>query len=464
MSSSLAPTPFIRIRDLRFRYPGMNHDALWIQTLEIDRAGLVAVTGPSGAGKSTLMELLAGTLAEQYTGSVQVLGKEWSELRGDRARQFHLRRIALIPQDLGLLPNQTPRQMLCQALLDAGVPRNQCDDRVSRALSQMELDAYADRRIAEMSGGQRQRVAIARALVRDVELILADEPTANLNSQLGDETIAVLRRIGETIPVVIVTHDPRVAQFCDSRITLAAPPTGLPSPARVTPRPVTLPAAAAALVMPPPSRVVPAARAVPAAARVTPPPSQAVPAAARVTPPPPIRKVPGHRVAPEPRSFRSLALAGAGAACGVAAAVAALLAGPLSGGGQHPVAQQASVVTPATPAPASSSPAPVATPTADPMTPAPATAKPAVAPVVQAKTATVPRKVVKPSTQPVVVQVAPVQVAPVQTTPVATPVATPSATPTPSYLQWWQSMAQIFGFPTAALTPTPTPTPTPTRH
>jgi len=98
------------------------------------------------------------------------------------------------------------------------------------------------------------------------------------------------------------------------------------------------------------------------------------------------------------------------------------------------------------------------------MTPAPATAKPAVAPVVQAKTATVPRKVVKPSTQPVVVQVAPVQVAPVQTTPVATPVATPSATPTPSYLQWWQSMAQIFGFPTAALTPTPTPTPTPTRH
>src|SRR5713226_3197347 len=134
----------------------MHHDALSMPRLEIDRPGLIAVTGPSGAGKSTLIELMAGTLSERYTGSVQVLGKEWSDLRGDRSRQFHLRRIALIPQDLGLLPSQTPRQMLCQALLDADAPKAECDDRVVRALSRMELDAYADRRIAEMSGGQKQ--------------------------------------------------------------------------------------------------------------------------------------------------------------------------------------------------------------------------------------------------------------------------------------------------------------------
>jgi len=222
------PAPIVAIRDLRFRYPGMDHDALWMPALDISRPGLVAVTGCSGAGKSTLIELMAGTLSERYSGSVRVLGKEWAELRSDRSRQFHLRRIGLIPQDLGLLPNQTPRQMLGQALLHAGVPKAECDDRVVRALSQMDLDVYMDRRIADMSGGQKQRVAIARALVRNVELILADEPTANLNTQLGDEIVAVLMRIGRTIPVVVVTHDPRIALLCDQQIHLAPPPVAEP--------------------------------------------------------------------------------------------------------------------------------------------------------------------------------------------------------------------------------------------
>src|SRR6266700_3624928 len=204
---------FVTIRDLRFRYPGAAQEALSMPAMDIDRPGLYAITGPSGAGKSTLIELIAGTLTERYAGSIQVLGKEWSEVRGDRARQFHVRRIGLIPQDLGLLPNQTPRQMLRQALLDADVPKAQCDERILAALSRMELDGYADRRIAELSGGQRQRVAIARVLVRNVELILADEPTANLNAALADETIAVLQRIGTTIPVIVVTHDLRIAQL-----------------------------------------------------------------------------------------------------------------------------------------------------------------------------------------------------------------------------------------------------------
>jgi putative ABC transport system ATP-binding protein len=219
-----AATPYVRIRDLRFRYPGAGHDALVLPGVEVDRPGLIAITGPSGAGKSTLIELLAGTLNERYSGSVQVLGQEWSELRGDRPRQFHLRRIALIPQDLGLLPNQTPRQMLQQAMLDAGVARAECDGRMARALGQVELTGFADRRIAELSGGQKQRVAIARALVRNVELILADEPTANLHAELADDTLAVLRRIAATVPVLMVTHDPRMAERCDRSIVVSAPP------------------------------------------------------------------------------------------------------------------------------------------------------------------------------------------------------------------------------------------------
>src|SRR2546429_2158489 len=167
---------------------------------------------------------MAAARTERSWGWVRALGRDGAELRSAGSRQFHLRRIGLIPQDLGLLPTQTPRQMLCQALLDADVPKSECDDRVVRALSQMDLDIYMDRRIADMSGGQKQRVAIARALVRNVELILADEPTANLNTQLGDEIVAVLKRIGRTIPVVVVTHDPRLALLCDDQVHLAPPP------------------------------------------------------------------------------------------------------------------------------------------------------------------------------------------------------------------------------------------------
>ena len=124
-STNHVPAPIVAIRDLRFRYPGMSHDALWMPALDIGRPGLVAVTGPSGAGKSTLIELMAGTLSERYSGSVRVLGKEWAELRRDRSRQFHLRRIGLIPQDLGLLPNGT--SSYGQGVNDAGVVVGACN-------------------------------------------------------------------------------------------------------------------------------------------------------------------------------------------------------------------------------------------------------------------------------------------------------------------------------------------------
>ena len=334
MSSTPDPACYVRIRDLRFRYPGMAQDALWMPSLDVERPGLIAVTGPSGAGKSTLIELLAGTLSERYSGSVQVLGKEWSELRGDRARQFHLRRIALIPQDLGLLPSQTPRQMLLQALLDADVTRNACDDRIMAALTQMELQAYADRRIAELSGGQKQRVAIARALARNVELILADEPTASLHSQLADEAVAVLRRIGGTIPVMMVTHDPRIAQMCDRQVALVVPGPGrapartavaapiraaqtvlplsaaaslpavasaaasLPAPVPMSPAasalpiPIPVPAAAPQAAHPRTMKAPPAPRALPTKAAALPP---ALPAAA---PAPPVNRPPTAPAAP----------------------------------------------------------------------------------------------------------------------------------------------------------------------
>jgi len=404
------PAPIVAIRDLRFRYPGMDHDALWMPALDISRPGLVAVTGCSGAGKSTLIELMAGTLNERYSGSVRVLGREWAELRSDRSRQFHLRRIGLIPQDLGLLPNQTPRQMLCQALLDAGVPKAECDDRVIRALSQMDLDVYMDRRIADMSGGQKQRVAIARALVRNVELILADEPTANLNTQLGDEIVAVLKRIGRTIPVVVVTHDPRIALLCDDQIHLAPPPVAGPVAVGV-----------------------------------------------------------GQARARRPH--RKVAIVSTAASCGVAAIVAMFVgaASPAEGptASQFPGHVATAAAAPATPP----SPSPGATPSqVTPAVAVPPQAAPPVAAAVAAapqtkatRTTTVARTT--PRTLPAVQEAPVVQVAdpsPEAAVPAASVQVTPASVqpppaPLPTYLQWWQTFFGFFG-----ANPSPQPKPAPT--
>ncbi|HMC07895.1 MAG TPA: ATP-binding cassette domain-containing protein [Actinomycetota bacterium] len=236
MRSTPEREPFISVRNMRFRYPGTDHDVLSIPVLDIEEAGLVAITGPSGAGKSTLVELMAGTLREPYEGSLRVLGQEWRELRRDRPRQIHLRRIGLIPQDLGLLPGRTPRQMLQRALLDARTPRKECDQRIAAALASVGLEPQADRRIAELSGGQKQRVAIARALARRVDILIADEPTANLNSELADEIMAMLLQIGDAIPVLLVTHDDRIAAVCNRRIALPAPiPAAAPALVPVLP-------------------------------------------------------------------------------------------------------------------------------------------------------------------------------------------------------------------------------------
>jgi ABC-type lipoprotein export system ATPase subunit len=407
-----APAPIVAIRDLRFRYPGMDHDALWMPALNISQPGLVAVTGCSGAGKSTLIELMAGTLSERYSGSVRVLGKEWAELRSDRSRQFHLRRIGLIPQDLGLLPNQTPRQMLCQALLDAGVRKAECDHRVVRALSQMDLDTYMDRRIADMSGGQKQRVAIARALVRNVELILADEPTANLNTQLGDEIVGVLKRIGRTIPVVVVTHDPRIALLCDQQIHLAPPPVAAPVTAGVGH--LRRPHRKVAIVSIAGSCAVAAIVAMFVGA--------ASPAEG-----PTASRLPGH--------------------VGTAAAVAATPPAPSPG---------------ATPSQATPPVAAVAAP--PPAAPPPATTLAAAAAQTKAtRTTTVARTT--PRTLPAVQEVPVIQAAdpsPEASVPAASVQVTPASVqpapaPLPAYLQWWQA---FFGFMGAKPSPQPNPPPT----
>ncbi|HEU5001653.1 MAG TPA: ATP-binding cassette domain-containing protein [Actinomycetota bacterium] len=511
-------TSFLKVRDLRFRYPGASHDALSLASLEIDRPGLVAITGPSGAGKSTLIELLAGTINEPYSGSVEVLGKEWSQLRTDRARQLHLRRIALIPQDLGLLPNQTPRQMLVQALLDAGVPRSSCEERVARALGQMEMTAHAGRRIAELSGGQQQRVAIARALARNVDLILADEPTASLNAALVDEAVAVLRRIGMTVPIVMVTHDAAIAAQCDRQIRLTAPAAAEAAPVLILPVPGWGTAAAA-----PPAPAAPALRPVAAVGPVRPaliPIGQSRPApaprpaaAASAVPPlrpvtpvaplrpvaavPPLRPVTPVTSAtatptrPVARASRLGALAGltsvrtastattgrpawrvphfgilmSAAATGLVALVGVFAIGPLApSASQRPAPAVATVKSESVPAPSPSPEAPQVASVADvpPIpNPSPAVTQPVTAKV-GVKPATSHTAAPKVTTPPAP---SPAAVVPPAPAPVAAP--TPAVSPTTNALAWWIAMSQLLntyggGTNGTGTTGNPTATPSPT--
>jgi ABC-type lipoprotein export system ATPase subunit len=173
------------------------------------------------------MELLAGTLREPYHGSLQVLGVELRELRRDAERQRHLRRVGLIPQDVGLLPGSGVGDILHQDLTDAQVPAADHEARVCAALDRVGMLPFAARNSEQLSGGQRQRVAIARTLARDVDLIVADEPTANLDPAQAESIMALFEELGTARPVIIVTHDMGLAARC-ARIVVLRPLVGAP--------------------------------------------------------------------------------------------------------------------------------------------------------------------------------------------------------------------------------------------
>jgi ABC-type lipoprotein export system ATPase subunit len=214
--------PVVEVAGLRFRYPG-GPLLLAVDEFCVAEPGLVAVMGESGAGKSTFGALVGGQEQSPYEGSIRVFGQEWSavvEDGRDADRQLHRRRIGYIPQGYGLLPDYTPWDMLLLDLGDADVPAAERAGRAERALEAMGLAGMADRLIAELSGGQQQRVAIARMLARDVGLVVADEPTANLDVATTRDVLDALRQAGRQIPVIVITHDQWVADQCGWRLDL----------------------------------------------------------------------------------------------------------------------------------------------------------------------------------------------------------------------------------------------------
>jgi putative ABC transport system ATP-binding protein len=189
-------------------------------SLSVAAGSMVAIMGPSGSGKSTLMNLL-GLLDTPTAGSYRIAGDEVAGL-SDAARSRHRReRIGFIFQSFNLLPRKSALDNVAVPLMYAGVGRGERLRRARAILDQVGLSDRLSHRPTELSGGQQQRVAIARALVNEPALILADEPTGNLDSRTGREVLDLLRQLhaaGRTL--IIVTHDRAVAEHAERVVTL----------------------------------------------------------------------------------------------------------------------------------------------------------------------------------------------------------------------------------------------------
>lgn len=182
-------------------------------TLHIKPGEFVAVMGPSGCGKSTLMNLL-GCLDRMTSGRYILNGKDVSTLNGNELAHIRNKEIGFVFQSFNLLPRMTILENVELPMVYAGVPARERRERALEALAKVDLSDRIKHRPSEISGGQKQRVAIARAIVNNPSVILADEPTGNLDTKVTEEIMRIIQKLNDDgTTILMVTHEPDVANY-----------------------------------------------------------------------------------------------------------------------------------------------------------------------------------------------------------------------------------------------------------
>jgi putative ABC transport system ATP-binding protein len=214
----MADVPVLKVENLvkTYKLGAVEVNALRGVNLEIKKGEFVAVMGPSGSGKTTLLNLI-GALDKPTKGKVYLDGKDITSMHGRALTKLRRYTIGFVFQFYNLIPVLTAYENIELPLLVAGVSGKERKKRVKELLDLVGLTSRAKHRPDELSGGEQQRVAIARALANRPKLILADEPTGDLDSKTGREVILALRDLckREGVSVLVITHDPIVAEMAD---------------------------------------------------------------------------------------------------------------------------------------------------------------------------------------------------------------------------------------------------------
>ncbi len=216
-------TDIVTVTDIRKTYQqgDVEVHALRSVSLTVARGGFVALAGPSGSGKTTLLNIMGG-LDTPDAGTVTVDGRAYEELSAGQLADLRLHRIGFIFQSYNLIPVLSAEENVEYVMLLQGVPRRERRDRTRKVLDDVGLDGLYSRRPHELSGGQQQRVAVARAVVSNPAIVLADEPTANLDSETGRGLLEMMREMNErrSVTFVFSTHDRMVMEYAHRLVRL----------------------------------------------------------------------------------------------------------------------------------------------------------------------------------------------------------------------------------------------------